>query len=103
EAFVRRFAHDDDPLALQLASAGLPRAIVGVAGDIQQKAGWGSFGPVAAIPAAYVPAAQANAEFFRVVHAWFSPSWIVRLSAPQAGVTGAMQRAVASVDPQLPF
>ena len=54
-------------------------------------------------PATYIPAPQANAEFFKVVHLWFSPSWIVRLRVPQAGIAADMQRAVQSVDPQLPF
>jgi len=79
------------------------RTVVGVVGDIQQKAGWGSFGPVAAVPAAYVPAAQYTGGGFKMVHTWFSPSWIVRTAGPQAGIAADMQRAVQAVDPLLPF
>jgi putative ABC transport system permease protein len=38
-----------------------------------------------------------------MVHTWFSPSWIVRMTGSQAGVVADMQRAVESVDSQLPF
>jgi hypothetical protein len=82
EAFVRRYSPDQDPVGRQLSLG----TIVGVVGDIQQRAGWGDFGPVAAIPAAYVPAAQFDDAFFKLVHAWFSPSWIVRTAGPQQGV-----------------
>jgi ABC-type antimicrobial peptide transport system permease subunit len=34
---------------------------------------------------------------------WFQPSWIVRASGPQEGLTARMQSALASADPQLPF
>jgi ABC-type antimicrobial peptide transport system permease subunit len=38
-----------------------------------------------------------------MTHTWFQPSWIVRTSGPVDGLTGQMQRALASADPQLPF
>ena len=38
-----------------------------------------------------------------MVHTWFSPSWFVRLRAPQQGIAAEMQRAVEAVDPLLPF
>jgi ABC-type antimicrobial peptide transport system permease subunit len=38
-----------------------------------------------------------------VVHVWFQPSWIVRTAAPVEGLTAQMQRALASIDPNLPF
>jgi predicted permease len=103
EAFVRRYSRDQDPIGRQLAQGGTPRTVVGIVGDIQQKAGWGNFGPVAAVPAAYVPAAQFSDAAFKMVHTWFSPSWVVRTAGPQAGIAAEMQRAVQSVDPQLPF
>src|SRR6202021_2937220 len=36
-------------------------------------------------------------------HIWFQPSWIVRTKGPVQGLTSAMQRALAEVDPNLPF
>jgi predicted permease len=99
EAFVRRYSATADPVGRQLSLG----TIVGVVGDIQQRAGWGDYGPVAAIPAAYVPAAQFGDAGFKLVHSWFSPSWIVRTAGPQQGVIQQIQRAVQDVDPQLPF
>src|SRR5262249_49091640 len=103
EAFVKRNSPDQDPVGRQIASGPTARTIVGVVGDIQQKAGWGNFGPVAAVPAAYIPAAQTDAAFLAMVHTWFSPSFFVRLRGTQEGIVAAMQRALQSVDPQLPF
>ena len=101
-AFVKRYSPDQDPIGRQVVLSGT-RTIVGIVGDIQQKAGWGDFGPVGAMPAAYVPAAQMSGGFFQMVHTWFSPSWIARTAGGQAGVAADMQRAVQRVDPQLPF
>jgi hypothetical protein len=39
----------------------------------------------------------------RIIHVWFQPSWLVRTSGPIEGLTGQMQRALADVDPGLPF
>jgi predicted permease len=99
EAFVRRYSPTGDPVGRQLSLG----TIVGVVGDIQQRAGWGDYGPVAAIPAAYVPAAQFADAGFKLVHTWFSPSWIVRTTGPQQGIIQQIQQAVQKVDPQLPF
>jgi hypothetical protein len=38
-----------------------------------------------------------------LVHVWFQPSWIVRTSRPIEGLSAELQRALASVDPNLPF
>ena len=103
QAFVQRHSPDQDPIGRQMASGGTARAIVGIAGDVQQKVSFGNFGPIAATPAAYVPAAQLSNGFFVQVHTWFSPSWIVRLNGPQEGIVQQMAQAVTAVDPQLPF
>jgi putative ABC transport system permease protein len=103
EAFVRRSSPDVDPIGRRMGSSRLSRTIIGVVGDIQQKAGWGNFGPVAAMPATYIPVAQVDDAFMAMVHTWFSPSWFVRTAGPQQGVVLAMQNAVQSVDPLLPF
>jgi len=102
-AFVKRYSKDEDPIGRQAVIGGVPRTIVGVVDDIQQKSGWGNFGPVGAAPAGYTPAAQMQAGFFRMVHTWFSPSWIVRSAAGEAAVAVDMQRVVQRVDPLLPF
>jgi ABC-type antimicrobial peptide transport system permease subunit len=51
----------------------------------------------------YVPASQVAAGMISFIHLWFQPSWIVRTSRPIEGLTAQMQRALASVDPDLPF
>jgi ABC-type antimicrobial peptide transport system permease subunit len=38
-----------------------------------------------------------------LAHMWFQPSWIVHTSRPVEGLTAQMQRALATVDPDLPF
>jgi predicted permease len=102
QAFVRRYSPDADPLGRQVISGGVPRTIVGVAGDVQQKVAFGNAGPFGTAPASYVPESQINNAFVTMVHTWFSPSWIVRLSQPQEGIVAQMQKAVTSVDPLLP-
>jgi predicted permease len=102
DAFVRRYSPDQDPLGRPVFSAGKARTIVGIAGDIPTKALFGSFGPVAAAPALYVPAAQVSDSLFALVHTWFSPSWFVRTTGDPPTVTADMQRAVQAVDPLLP-
>jgi ABC-type antimicrobial peptide transport system permease subunit len=60
--------------------------------------------PLTSQQAVYYPAAQiANGDFLGVVHAWFQPSWIVRTEHSMDSVSAEMQRAMASVDPNLPF
>ncbi|HLY17924.1 MAG TPA: ABC transporter permease, partial [Bryobacteraceae bacterium] len=105
EAFVRMYLGGDDALNRHLdLGGGEKREIVGVVGDIQQKSGWGEqYGPVASVPDIYVPATQTEDKMLQMVHVWFSPSWIVRASGAPEGVIAGMQRALESVDPQLPF
>ena len=51
----------------------------------------------------YIPATQMDAQLLSLLHVWFQPSWIVRTAGPVEGLTAQMQRALASVDPNLPF
>jgi len=104
-AFARRLRPDGNVLGLRLRWIRRPDdpiEIVGIVGDIQQKAGWGNFGPVAAVPASYIPAAQTSGGMLKMVHTWFAPSWIVRTAGSQPGLARALERAVQSVDPLLP-
>jgi len=105
EAFVKMYLRDDDALGRHLDFGGGDRSeVIGVVGDIQQKSGWGEqFGPVAPMPAVYIPAAQTGDRSFQMVHTWFAPDWVVRTAGPPEGVIAGMQRAVQAVDPQLPF
>jgi ABC-type antimicrobial peptide transport system permease subunit len=104
EAFVKMYLRDGDPLGRHLDLGDDKREIVGVVGDVQQKSGWGdNYGPVAAMPDIYVPAAQTDDKSLQMVHTWFSPSWVVRSTGPVEGTIAGMQRSVQAVDPQLPF
>jgi ABC-type antimicrobial peptide transport system permease subunit len=104
QAFVRRYFHNLDALGQPIKSAGTGRQIVGIVGDVQEKrAGWGDYGPIARVPTIFIPAVQTDDKFLQLVHAWFSPSWIVRgaLSGPQA--IAAIENATRSADPLLPM
>jgi predicted permease len=103
QTFVRMNSLDEDPVGREIVSGSTSRRIVGVVGDIQQKAGFGNYGPVGTMPATYIPAAQANDALLKLVHTWFSPSWFVRLTGTQPAIVPDMQRAMHTVDPLLPF
>jgi ABC-type antimicrobial peptide transport system permease subunit len=51
--------------------------------------------------AMYVPAAQM--ESLALIHVWFQPNWIVRTAGRIEGLPSATQRAISSVDPNLPI
>ena len=104
EAFVKMYLRGDDPIGRHLDLGDDKRVIVGVVGDFQQKSGWSqNDAPVAPKPDLYIPAAQTDGKSLQLLHTWFSPSWIVRTAGPPEGVIAGMQRALQSVDPQLPF
>ncbi len=42
-------------------------------------------------------------DFLSLVHVWFQPSWVIRSTHLDAQTPAAMQRALSSVDPNLPF
>ncbi len=89
-------------LGRRIAFAGMEREIIGVVGDVQVRPGWGDNGPLAAMPLAYIPLAQANDGFLRLVHGWFSTAFIVRTSGTAEGVR-TLRGAIDATDPLLPF
>ncbi|MCL5744631.1 MAG: ABC transporter permease, partial [Acidobacteria bacterium] len=90
ESFVQEYLCGQETLGSHIAFRFRidrePREIVGVVGDVQQRPSFGDYGPIGRLPSVYVPAAQVSDEFVQLVHTWFSPSWVVRTSAPQAGL-----------------
>jgi hypothetical protein len=42
-------------------------------------------------------------DSIQVVHTWLSPKWVIRASGPTGSLAAQIQRAVASVDSQLPI
>ncbi len=100
QSFARKFFHGANPVGRTLNKN---LVIVGVVADVQISPCFDNPSPLSGEETAYAPAAQVNANLLALVHVWFQPSWIVRTSAPVAGLTAQMQRALASVDPGLPF
>lgn len=68
---------------------------------MQAAPGLDDTGPLNSECTLYVPAAQFSR--LALIHAWFQPSWIIRSDHPDAQTPAAMQRALTSVDPNLPF
>jgi predicted permease len=103
DAFVRLYFKGENPLGRRIAVAGAEREIVGHAGDVQVRPGWGDNGPLSAMPLAYVPAGQVGDGLLRLVHGWFAPTFIVRTRTGAADAAATLRRAVDGVDPLLPF
>src|SRR5207248_2315109 len=59
--------------------------------------------PLMSTQAMYIPASQADSKLLAVVDVWFQWDWIVRTTGPMQGLSARMQRAMASVEPGLPF
>ena len=103
DAFARKYLSHQDPVGSRLRFGPDERTIVGVVGDVEQVTSWGNYGPVGPIPAAYIPVAQTDGTFLSLVHTWFSPSWIVRTTAPPAAALGAIERVAGALDPLVPI
>ena len=100
ETFVKTYLQGEDAIGRRIAFAGRERTIIGVVGDVQVKPGFGSHGPLAAMPLAYVPVAQLSDAMLRLVHGWFSPTFIVRSSASDAAAM--IRAALQAADPLVP-
>ena len=99
QTFARKF-FDGDAIGHHMGDNML---VVGVVADVAMAPGFDALAPLSAEQTMYVPAAQVEAPQFSLLHVWFQPSWIVRTAHPIEGLTGQMQRALSSVDPNLPF
>jgi predicted permease len=105
EEFVRRYYKGQEAVGLHIRIAGADREIVGVVANARATASGlgGEAAPLITPFVVYVPAAQTGGGLFKLVHTWFSPSWVVRSFGPIAGVAGGVRQAVAAVDPMLPI
>ena len=97
--FARKYYPGMNPVGLMLDKGVV---IVGVVSDVQLSSGLNPIAPLQSEETMYVPAAQVTAPMLGV-HVWFQPSWVVRTAGPVEGLTEQMQKALASVDPALPF
>ncbi len=100
-AFAEKFYHGANPVGRTL-NKGL--VIVGMVGDVQLSSNLDPIAPLQTEETVYISAAQMTqpAEL-AMIHTWIQPSWIVRTTGPVQGLTGDMQRALASAAPSLPF
>ena len=98
-AFARKFFPGLNPVGLVISKNAL---IVGVVSDTQLSSGLNPTAPIQSEETIYMPATQVAAPML-FVHAWFQPSWVVRTTRPVEGLTEQMQKALAAVDPALPF
>jgi predicted permease len=100
QSFAARFFHGKEAVGHHLSSG----EIVGVVGDVQQHTGlYQNHGPISVEPTLYSPASQTSDGAMQLIHTWFSPKWVIRASGPIGSLTAQIQRAVASVDSQLPI
>ncbi len=106
EDFARHFYNDRDVVGrhFQLGGGDVSYTIVGVVANVQKKPSmYVDDAPLTTEPIAYLPAAQTPMPVIAAGNLWFQPSWIVRTHGPVTGLTEDMQRALAEVDPNLPF
>jgi hypothetical protein len=100
EAFARKFYGGTNPVGRYINKDTL---IVGEVADVCVSSGLYEGAPLMSEQTMYIPAAQVHPRSLALLHVWFHPSWIVRTAGPVDGLTAQMQRALASVDPNLPF
>jgi predicted permease len=102
QTFLRVFFGKQGALGKIVMNGGKASEIVGVVADLPALGSLGEYhAPVTPIPTMFVPATQV--DFFELLNTWFTPSCLVRSSAPEAVVVTGMQKAMKSVDPLLPF
>lgn len=99
QSFTRKFYRGSNPVGRHIYKDTL---IVGEVADVPLSSLLDRVAPVQTEEAVYVPAAQLEPHTLSMIHVWFQPDWIVRTAAPVEGLTGVMQRAMASADPNLP-
>lgn len=100
QSFAKKFFHGQDPIGHYVDKE---TRIVGMVPDVPVMPGLRVEAPLSGEEAMYIPATQVDPRGLALLHTWFQPSWVVRTARPLEGVTAEMQRALASVDPNLPF
>ena len=98
--FTQKFFHGQDPVGHYVNKDTL---IVGMVEDVTIQPGLNATAPLSAEEGMYIPATQVDPRGLALLHIWFQPSWVVRTAGPVEGLTAQMQRALASVDANLPF
>ncbi len=99
QAFARKFYGGSNPMGRYVNKDTL---IVGEVSDTWIVSGIYQGAPLISEQTMYIPAAQVPEQYLSLVHVWFQPDWVVRMTGPVEGLTAAMQRALSSADPNLP-
>src|SRR5207237_285673 len=102
QAFARKFYGGSNPVGRYIDKDTL---VVGEVSDVPISSNLFPVAPLQSEQTMYIPASQMNAGGLGLLHVWFQPDWIVRTAGSAGSVTGLtaeMQRALASVDPNLP-
>jgi predicted permease len=81
------------------------REIVGVVGNTRTTtSGYDAYAdPLVTAPILYVAATQLSPGFVKLVHTWFSPSWVVRGSGPIEETARELRQAMTETDRLLPI
>jgi macrolide transport system ATP-binding/permease protein len=106
ETFARKFLRSANPVGGYLTRNSQHLLIVGVVADtVLSAAARLNAGtvPLTKEEVIYIPAAQFDAQFLSMVNTWFQPSWVIRTDGSVNRFIAPMQRALAAVDPNLPF
>ena len=103
QAFLDANREAEITIGTRLTFSGNEYQVVGIAGNVQQaQAGWGSSEPIWKSPTLYVPAAQTGDGFFRGIHIWFSPSWLVKTTGNPADLAASITNNIHDVNPDMP-
>ena len=104
QAFLDRYVRGTaDAVGTTIRIGSVRLQIVGVVNNVQETNGIGAGGPIDQFPEVYVPVEQFPSDSFAMANTWFSPVWMVRTYGDAPHLAQDMQRALAGVDPQLPF
>ncbi len=100
QTFTQKFFHGENPVGHYVDKDTL---IVGMVDDVTIQPGLDATAPLSAEEGMYIPATHGDPRGMALLHIWFQPSWVVRTAGPVEGLTAQMQRALTSVDANLPF
>jgi predicted permease len=105
EQFANRFYKGQEIRGLHIRVGGANREVIAVIGNARATSSGlgGDSGPLPNPAIVYIPAAQTSGGFFKGVHIWFSPSWVVRSQGTVEGLPGGIRESLAAVDPLLPI
>ena len=105
EQFANRFYKGQEIRGLHIRVGGANREVIGVIGNARATSSGlgGDNGPLPNPAIVYIPAAQTSGSFFKGVHIWFSPSWVVRSQGTVEGLAGGIRQSLGAVDPLLPI